>query len=181
MKWILPVFVICLLSFPSSAQTPQHPYIGVFFDDTHTSWCATQSPPYTVNVWFWAQPGVTGIQGATFDIDFPGVEFQGDRVYHPNIDLRRVACKKPCPSFSRGYKECQSDWVWLFHQTILITSSEPMTIEVYPFLASYSEVIVYDCDNNELPAVVLSRGHLNHCGPLLVRATTWGAIKSLYK
>jgi hypothetical protein len=181
MKCLLVVLGLCLLSSASSAQTPQNTYIGVFFDDGHASWCITQTPSYTVDVWFWARPGIAGFLGATFDIIYPGVELQGDRVYHPDMLILPTKCKPPCPGFSKIYVDCKSDWVWLFHQTILVASSEPMTITIQPFLAQFTDVIAYDCDNNTYPAVVLSQGYLNDCGPLPVEQRTWGAIKSLYR
>lgn len=180
MKWILLALALCVSTFPSYAQTPPNTYIGVYLDDTHTSWCVTQAPPYTVEIWFWALPGIEGLLGAVFDIEYHGVELVGDRVYHPNILILPKKCSPPCPSFSRGYIDCQSDWVWLFHETIMVATTEPTTIEVQPFLAQFSDVIAYNCDDVDQPAIVLSTVYLNTCGPLPVENTTWGSIKSLY-
>jgi hypothetical protein len=182
MKWIVPV-VILFFVLPSAAiaQTSRNTYIGAFLDDTHSTWCVTDVPPYSVGLWVWAKPGISGLLGATFDIEWSGVVLDGDIVYHPNIRISPTKCKPPCPDFSKGYLDCQSDWVWLFHQTILITSSDPVIIDIHPFFAEYEHVVSYNCDDIPEPAVVLSNVFINTCGPLPVESTTWGAIKSLYR
>ena len=181
MKWLALVLALAFLPSASGAQATTHTYIGVYFDDTHTSWCVTQTPPYTVELWVWALPGVYGLSGAVFDFDYTGVDIPGDLTYHPNIVIRPTACQKPCPYFSRGYADCQTDWVWLFHATVLVSTSEPLDIAVLPHLEDFPYVAVFDCDDVERPATVLSNGHVNYCGPLPVETRTWGAIKSLYR
>ena len=181
MKWIVIVVALCLLPHLLFAQAPQNTYLGVFMDDSRTTWCVTGDPPYQAEIWVWALPGVAGLKGAAFDLWYPGVVLDGDWVLHPNMDTTPQKCTPPCPDFSRGYLDCQSSWVWLFHQTILVTSSDHKLIEIRPFPADSDHVSVWDCDGVEQSAVILSKGYINHCGPVPVETKTWGAIKSLYR
>lgn len=179
MKWLMLLAVLCLLSTPAVAQVPSQTHIGLFVDDSHQSWCAFGTPVYEVELWIWAQPGMTGFIGAEFDMPYPtGIGFGGS-VSNPGLRAVKTKCKLDCP-WSFAFVDCQTSWVWLYHETLIVSSPEQMMIKLQYHPTGENYVAVWNCNNEEEQAVVLSNLYINSCEALPTFDATWGAIKNLY-
>lgn len=161
-------------------------YVGLYVDEDRVSWCASGEPVYTLELWVWALPADSGLSGVSFYMSEPEGITYGDYNENPNLDIKRRVCKeKPCP-WSFPFLDCQTDWVWLMHETLFIDSTDPMAIELLPVDPADGDVVtVWDCDNNEHFGVKLSNLYINHdpgspeCMGLSVAPASWGAIKRL--
>ena len=179
MKWLMLLAVLCLLSPPALAQVPSQTHVGLFVDDTHTSWCAFGTPPFDVELWIWVQPGAGGFTAVEFDMPYPDGVVQGPYVENPDLWHRPTKCTGDCP-WSFGFENCQTSWLWLYHETLTVTSPDQMTIALQYHPTGENYVTVWNCNNEEEQGVILSNLYINTCEALPIRPATWGAIKGLY-
>jgi len=179
-KWLILISILSLSFQPVLAQSPASTYIGLYLDANHESWCALGTPAYDIEMWVWVLPGTGGFTGAQFDMPLPIQIIDSNWVSNPN---RRTMIKRrpgEGPEYSIGFYDCQTSWVWLFHATLTVPSPDPAMIQVQHYPSGENHVTVWDCNNDELQARVLSNLYINNCQPLPTNPTTWGAIKNLY-
>jgi hypothetical protein len=179
MKWLMFLAVLCFSLHPSVAQVPSQTHIGLFVDDSHTTWCAFGAPVYEVELWIWVQPGAAGFLGAEFDLPFPAAidEYAGVRA--PGLRNVTTTCRVDCP-WGFIFVDCQTSWVWLYHETLIVSSPDPMTIKPEHHPTGENYVAVWNCNNEEEQGVILSNLYINSCEALPTFEATWGAIKNLY-
>ena len=179
MKWLTLLAVLSLSLQPTLAQTPAQTHVGLFVDDSHTSWCAFGTPVYEVELWIWAQPGAGGLTATAFDMPYPTGTDGYAGVKNPDLRSSATKCKLDC-AWSFVFVNCQTSWVWLYHETLTVSSPDQMMIKLQYHPTGENYVSVWNCNNEEEQGVILSNLYINTCQPLPTWPSTWGAIKSLY-
>ncbi len=190
MKRALLSVLFCLISASvCAAPISQQTYVALFLDDSHSGWCVTGSPPYSVELWIWVLPGASGLGAISFDMSYPAnVEYVA-HTHNPNTPTQAVKCSPPCPYFAFPLVTCLTErsWTWFYHETLLVTSSDPVAIAMTPFPAGNSSIMAGNCQGMEEPAVTYSNIYVNHgpsspaCAGLGAESATWGAVKALYR
>jgi hypothetical protein len=175
------VLVICAVH-PVTAQTG---YIGVYLDNTRTTWCASGTPPYQVDMWVWALvEGDIGLGGFEFGLTLPpDVEVD----WHANPDVINELCYpgEYCPPQYHGtFSTCMKPgvWIWLEWGTLTVNTNELRVIELIGYPES-GVISLWRCDNTSLiPTVLRDAVYLSpDCVTLPTRPVTWGAIKALFE
>lgn len=184
---IILFVIVILISVNTGVQGASKTYVGVYVDENHNSWCVSGDPVYTVELWVWAFPQDSGIIGVTFYMSEPADILYGDIVKNPNLDPIQIKCKPPCP-WTFIFLECQTDWVWLMHETLFINSSDQMTIELLPVDPADGNVVrVWDCEDNEHFGIKLTNVFINYdqstpeCSGVPVEPTSWTLIKRMFR
>jgi hypothetical protein len=85
---------------------------------------------------------------------------------------------------------CQWDWIWIFQQTLYVTSTEQTHLEIIKHPDPLIPAIQFsNCNPGypEEPVVVFTHLFVNYeatepeCGEPGTKNSTWGAIKNMYK
>lgn len=188
MRTLLAVFLTVFLFSGSSAEPlAPHPYIGLFVDGDHSCWCASGSVPYDIELWFWVLPGANGFSSVSFNLAYPASAVQGAYIEHPDLYHPPTKCRPPCPDYRFIFLSCRTDWVWLYHETITVLSSDPFELAMHPFPPDSAAITAYDCDDEPEAAITFSSVYLNRgpgdplCSGTAVESVTWGAVKALFR
>jgi len=185
-KALLIVAVAILVSSAAQAQT--NGYIGLFTDDTRSSWCGTGTTPYPVEMYIWCLPNVDGMRCAEFMIAYPADATVIPATVTQNPDLALVMGNL-ADGVSACYAVCVTEWNWVFHQTIYVTGPNQNMIQIVENPQS-NAILFNDCVEPDRPvydAIPWTNLYLNYvdgidpeCSQTSTRESTWGAIKSLY-
>ncbi|MCK4549227.1 MAG: hypothetical protein KAU49_03625 [Candidatus Krumholzibacteria bacterium] len=185
-KYLMIFLAVLLFSTAVSAQTDG--YIGLFADDTRTAWCKSGSSfPVIFEMYIFCLPRADGMFCAEFMIDYPAdptvitaTVTQGAGISIVKGDL--------ASGVSVCYLECQNDWVWPFHQMIVLQSANKNVISIVDHPESHA--ILFNCCVEPRPiydAVVFTNLYLQYevgvdpeCSETATAELTWGAIKSIY-
>jgi hypothetical protein len=196
MKMLLAIAVI-VLAASSVFALPETGYIGLFADATHNTDPTSGGAGYNVcppqygqfQCWIWCLPSVNGLQAAEFAISFPPTVVIVSTVRNPG--LYGLCCGSAASGISVAFGEamCQMDWVWLFQITLVQLGSPevPAKIDILPH-PGVLPVPAYQFASCEIgypiePCINLTPLYIcwtPNPGPLGVRETSWGAIKSLF-
>lgn len=186
---LLLALTVILVAGTAFAQLPQEPYIGLFTSDFHDSWCATGSMPfYFTEMWIFCLPNVDGMICAEFAISYPAVGVIPSTVTS-NLPIISIQKGDLTTGMSVCYLECQYDWHWCFHQSLVVNAPDPIYAELIPHTApEITQVQVADCreDFPIIPAIKFTNFYINYdpmtapeCQVAGTESKTWGAIKAL--
>lgn len=188
MKAVLSIILAgILVSAAGYAQGPANTYIGLFLDSERQVWCAEGSIGYSTQVWFWFLPGENGLYSVSLNLSVPDdVVWVSDGVYSPHVYIPPTKCNPPCPYFRCFFEECHTGWVWAYYETLIVNTLDPARIELLSFPANDTNLTVYNCADEEEPAVRYSSVFLNYaptspeCLGVAVEPSSWGAVKGLF-
>ena len=148
---IITTFAISMtVSGPAYSQgcAPEHPYFGLYTDETHPSSCVEEVIAYSVEMWGCALPSTVGIMCIEFAIAYP-LDYDiipSTVTLHPNL----VAVLGDLESgLSACYSACQMDWNWVFHQNIWVfPDASPAWVEIIPHPDNQLDlVMVVTCED----------------------------------
>jgi len=188
MKRLLMIFLAVLMA-ASAASAQTSGYIGLFVDDTHTSWCGTgfgEAVPL-LNVYVFGLPRAGGTFGAEFMIDFPddptmitaGATFAND----PTVILGSLST-----GVSLGYDSCITGWFLIATQPMYTTSANRVVVQIVANPSS-GGVFFTECEGIRpvYDAIVFTNVYINYengvdpeCAETGTAESSWGAIKSMY-
>jgi hypothetical protein len=170
----------------------QPTYMGLYLDEGRTSWCATGTVPYQVELWIYGiiEGGIKeggGIYAYAFDLTWSPNVSLADWIDNPHIEPFECLPGYCPPGISGSFDTCLGDWVWLKRIILNVTTSDPALVQIVP-VPEYGAVRLHGCNDAIHNAVVVRDVYLNYnpgapeCGsPLAVEESTWGMIKSLYQ
>lgn len=186
-KLLFLVVVLTLVATAVSAQPPV-PYIGLFTDEFHSVWCASNPAPfYPVEMWVWCLPSERGMICAEFDISYPVNVIQSTVTLNPELGI--IIPDPPYPeAFILCFVDCKWDWAWLFHQTLYVVDQTPTYIEIIKHPDPDIEHIRFaNCEPGfpVEPCIKYTNMYLNYeppdpeCLGTATQDASWGAIKSM--
>lgn len=159
--------------------------IGMYTDDTHTSWCVESAAAQgnMVTVYIFGSPNADGMTCLEFSTTTEGGGYMAftptwaDDIASPQMG------SFPDNDLGACWQGCKDDWAWLLNATLFITSPEAMTISFGAFTGSpYIKILT--CLGDEIEAYAFSNFCINQpcCPPnTAVEESSWGAIKNLYE
>ncbi len=172
------LLVFLIVSPAVHSQLPPQGYVGLYSDQNHSCWCVNEMPMTPVEMWVWVLPGENGLLCAEFDVSFPSNVVTSTVTWNP--DLQVTLPPSPC------FPECQSDWNWIYHQLIYVTSEEPSFIQI---IASSDDILQFTTCEEGYPAepcIKITNLYLNYgedsdeCDQTPVSDSSWGCIKRLF-
>jgi hypothetical protein len=193
---ILAVGVSCFASSaipfaanPVCASRPPIGYIGLFADAAHSdnTVCPAAYGPFMC--WIWCLPSVNGLQAAEFAVSFPPTVAVLATVRNPGLYGLCCGTFVEGVSVAFGETQCQMDWVWLFQLNMMQLGSPeaPATIEIvpHPGVLPAPAYQLASCQMGYPIEPCINLTPLYICwtpdpGPLGLRGSSWGAIKSLF-
>jgi len=185
---VLFVLVLVLLAGSSSAQLPPFGYMGLFVDETRTSWCASGTPFYEFEMWIWCIPSERGMMCAEFAVCYPPNVIQSTITTNPDIC---VTLGTLATGMSACYCDCQWDWTWPFHQMLWVTDPAKTYIRLKkhpdPNITDYQFANCEPGYPTESVLLYTWRIFVNYesweiecTGWIGTKDASWGAIKSMY-
>jgi hypothetical protein len=170
---------------------PQRGYIGLFTDGDRSSWCASGTPMYPVEMWFLCLPSYLGQICVEFGILYPENAVRSITTQNTallTVSMPGFQCDGDICYGGLCYVACQWDWHWVLHQTIYVMDAMPSYIEIIDY--PYSGTLQFaNCEPGypTEPCTVLTKLHLNYapdapeCTATGVESASWGAIKTLLR
>ncbi len=184
----LAIAGVLLLVGSVFAALPPVGYIGLFADGAHydNTVCPPAYGPFTC--WIWCLPSVNGLQAAEFAVSFPPTVVTSATVQNPNTTVALCCGYLPTGvSIAFGEGMCQMDWVWLYQLSMMSLAATPAKIEILPSPNAWPVPAhnFASCALGYPIETCINLTPLYICwtpdpGPLGVRETSWGAIKSLF-
>ncbi len=191
MKKCLLFLVTLMLLFSAANAQPPVGYIGLFADETHTSWCVYDTEPYyPVDLYIWCLPSINGQACAEFAVEYPDdpgiIKTTITQNSHISIAMGGLET-----GMSVCFLECQTDWHWMFKHELYINTSTKRTIRIIPH--PDPDILAYqfaNCleDNPLEPCILFTNLYINsqngidpECSTTGTTPASWGAIKSLYE
>jgi hypothetical protein len=112
---------------------PQTGYIGIWADASRILNSAYPAQYATFDAWIWCLPSENGLQAAEFAVSFPATVVTLVTVQQPNITVA-LGTLAGGISVAFGEGQCQMDWVWMHHLTMMQLGppSLPTEIEIIP-------------------------------------------------
>jgi hypothetical protein len=166
MKHVL-LFSLLFVCVPAIAGAQaESARMGLYFDEARTVQCAGQVPYQPFDVWMWCDPASEGIEGFVFRVLYPANCAPAFVTYNPNMSM---ITGTPAGSVNIGLTDCQTDWVWAFHQTVYPLNTDPGMIQLVPYSAGmnpqerYDSLAVFNCIPVLTPAVRMSSACINSC------------------
>ena len=157
--------LLLLYSTSVPAQVPETGRIGLWIDESRSSNEYWSSTPYTVvEMWIWCQPGENGMMCGEFAIQYPTNVLQSTITTSPNIS---VSLGDLPTGISFALIDCQTDWIWPFHQQLIFIDTTPSELSVVPHQGTGRLVFCNCLQGYPLePATVISSLCYNQsCGP----------------
>ncbi len=172
---------VLLVSLGVNAQGPPVGYIGLFTDDMRSSWCAQGEGFYPVEMWIWCLPGALGMICYEMGLNFPSNVIESTATSNDALS----PCVG-CTRWSLCFMMCQLDWVWIWHQTLWVTDSEPSIVEITGHPQSGMHRF-YNCEPGypAEPCIIYTSLFINYdpsdpeCMATSSEKRSWGAIKSI--
>jgi hypothetical protein len=185
------LLLAAIVSGSSVAQPPPVSYIGLYCDENHQSRCISGVGNYEILMWIWVLPGVDGLLGVEFALEYPSGIIPSNVERNP-IFPTQISLLNSVEGVATSASECLEDWTWVFRQTVHVTAADPMEVRIKG--ASIGEIhydtpIHTSCEEGfpiyELH--VLNYFYINYsgseheCDVIGTESTTWGAIKGLFR
>lgn len=127
-KKLMFIVLIALLSTPLAAQFSA-PQIRPFVTGGHEVYAYCPKVGfYVIEMWIWCQPGANGISCAEFSVDYPYNIIQA--TVAANMDIISVYLGELDTGISVCYQQCQYDWHWIYHQTLIVTDPNPGVVMI---------------------------------------------------
>ncbi len=185
-KYLMVFLAVLLFSTAVSAQTQG--YLGLFTDDTHTSWCQSGhvSPQFTM--WMFALGKEGGTFGAEFMIQMPAdpTLIMATLTAHPDASAAIIG--HPTTGVSFTWLTCQEGWTWIYSALMIDTSGNQNVVAIVPHPTADGPNFL-ECEGSRpiYPAVIFNNLYVNYvdgvdpeCNETATTSASWGAIKSLY-
>jgi len=186
MKRLVMIAIVCLFAASAAhAQLPPKPYIGLYADETHSTWCATGTPVYQVTMHIWSLSTPDSLLCAEFAVSYPATGVIPSTTT-PN-PLNSVILGDLTTGISICFQGCQYGWQWLFRQTLFVTEPDKKMIQIVEH-GGAGVIQVAPCPPGapEIPATVFTNLYLNaesgtdpECDQTGVQPASWGAIKQM--
>jgi hypothetical protein len=125
MKISMALLILMLVPVTAlNAPLTNQGYIGLFVDESRSFWCADGEPPYTVELWIWCLPSDNGQSALEFGVSYPSNILFAANTLNESLWIGLmpiVECEGDVCALRGNYYECQWDWHWIFHQTLMVT------------------------------------------------------------
>ena len=188
MKRSLMIFLAVLL-FSTAASAQIYGYIGLFADDTHTSWCGSAAEvPGMLTMYVFCLPRSDGMYCAEFQLLMPADASLILASATPQAGYS-VIMGDLASGVSFCFLECKNDWIWIYSVGLLDTGGNRNVISIGPNPLS-GGILFNNCVEPlrpEYDAVVFNNFYVNYvdgtdpeCDETGTAERTWGAIKSMY-
>jgi len=178
---------LAVLLFSTAASAQSQGYIGLFADDTHTSWCGTAATiPGSFTMYIIMLPRADGTKSIEFMLTYPD---------DPTIiasseswDLDYLVMGNLASGVSAVISECQFGWKVVATQLIITTSTNQGIISIVPHPTAGGPWMC-ECEGlrTEYRAVAFTNLYINYtdgvdpeCSETATAERTWGAIKNMY-
>jgi len=190
-KLLLALLLTAVVSGSAVAQPPPVAYVGLYVDDLHSTQCISGSVSYEFLMWIWVLPGVDGLYGVEFAMEYPPGVIPSTVERNP-IFPAQLGDLTSVDGVATSASECLEDWTWVFRQNIIVTAPDPMEIRIvgstmgefvyetpihttcdYPYPIFELRVLNYLYINYE--------GEAYECSLIGTESKSWGAIKSLFR
>jgi hypothetical protein len=191
MRCVTLLFAAALLGPTLVAAQPPVSYVGVYADNTHSTWCVTGTPSYQSEIWVYLVLGTGGATAFSFDLAVPPNVTLSDLVVGGH-DPGPSQCLPPdCPTgITNEFGLCVApprfSWVWLAHGTITVAGGDQGAVEIIG-TNGLSDCDIVRCDGQHETPRILTRLFVNYgpsdpeCSGMATESATWGAIKGLYR
>jgi len=182
--------VALLLPATLAAQAPPINQMSIYADEYRTMWCASGTPPYLIDMWIYLEVGVNGAESYGFDLEVPS------NVNTLWWDLHTGGGPSEClpgycpngitGSFGLCLDPARFPVTWVMHASLEVTDTAPSVVRIMEN-PDYGTVRVTNCAGVHESLVPLTQLYVNYptsapeCGTVPVEATTWGAVKALYR
>jgi len=186
-KYLMVFLAVLLFSTAVSAQTQG--YIGLFTDDTHTSWCQSgHAVPGNFTMWMFALGKTGGTHGAEFMIQMPADPSLIMATLTPHPDASAAIIGHPTTGVSFTWLSCQEGWTWIYQALMIDTSGNRNVVAIVPHPTAGGPTFLECQDPRPLyDAVIFNNLYVNYvngvdpeCDETGTAPASWGAIKSLY-
>lgn len=119
---LLVAALLCVLAPAGLAQAPIGE-IGLYADANRESYCVSGTGFYPVEMYVWARPTPpNGLMAVEFAIQYPANVAPGPITMSDSV---AVYLGNPRDGISVVFHDCQSDWLWVFHQTVYVMNQDP--------------------------------------------------------
>ncbi|MBK7189610.1 MAG: hypothetical protein IPO18_06730 [bacterium] len=188
-------FVMAAALFACAAGTPvrgEADHVGVYFDESALSSCASPMPLTTVNAYVvYSEPSVAEIIGYDFGI----AVYQAFPQFYapPPVQATTSACPATIPNLAQVSVRCSEPIPCGAHTTLLTLSLFwtrglvylDLTAAEAPLLPIAGPYVVLP-DGSGMPfsnsrALAIIDGGFDVCEGLPTESWTWGAVKGLYR
>jgi hypothetical protein len=144
---------------------------------------------YEFEMWIWCQPDVNGLRGVEFAIDYPDGVIPAAPEINPGFMTPWIGSLET--GVATVANDCAEGWIWVFRQTIYVTSPGEMAIRLIGYIGNPQyDVPIYTACEEELGYPIhtfniLTDLYINYspdmeeCGCLAAEDASWGAIKAL--
>lgn len=166
--------------FPDDYYGAEVGYIGLFTSAVRDSSCVIAQGGMTpFEMWIWCGPSVRGLHCAQFRILYPSNVIPG--ILTRNDEIVEFSTGSLEDGIGVCYSECQYDWHWNYHQTMVLTDPGVSAIMIAPH-PDVGSINFINCTggNPDDRVYIATNLKLNSCEQTAVRPTTWGGIKSLF-
>lgn len=141
---LLVAALLCVLAPAGFAQAPIGE-IGLYADASHESYCVSGTGFYPVEMYVWARPTTPlGLMAVEFAIQYPANVAPGAITMS---DSASVFLGNPQSGITIAFLDCQSDWLWVLHQTVYVMNQDPSWAVLVkdPTELYHPDVIGCDC------------------------------------
>ncbi len=123
------VFIMTAAAFqPGFAQAPDYGSIGLYADESRsTNEGYYAGGPTEITMYVFCHPTARGLAGVEFSIAYPANVIMGEITLNPLI---AVELGELDAGTSVAFTDCQNDWVWTHHQSLILTNTEQTRIEI---------------------------------------------------
>jgi len=182
MKKVLLLGIAMLLVATVVNATP-YPYVGVYFDENRSSYCATG--PGEVTLYVFVLPSDNGATAAELKMEVTGNIFAGS--WTTNTSIINLTMGDIATGMSFAYINCMTDWNYVGTMSVfLLDATTPGGAVLGPHNQT-GFMGTANCDDEagrpKEDAVVLTNAYFNTdpCPEVGTEDASWGAIKSLFE
>lgn len=129
------------------------------------------------DTWVWVYASTLGVMGVEFRISYPSNVIPSVVTTNPAV---AVALGDVLSGISVAFGTCQRSWVWTHHQTCYLMTYEIGEIKILEHPSSGLQFASCEPGYPIYPLRVLNYLYVNYY-PIATEATSWGAIKRLFR
>ncbi len=125
---LLALVVTAAAFKPGLAQAPDFGSIGLYADESRSTNAGYYSGgPTEITMYVFCNPTARGLAGVEFSIAYPANVIMGEITLNPLI---AVELGELDTGTSVAFTDCQNDWVWTHHQSLILTNTEQTRIDI---------------------------------------------------
>jgi len=181
MKKVLLLGITMLLVATVVNAGPPYPYMGLYFDEGRSSYCATGPGGFTIYVF--VCPSDNGAFASEFRMEVTGNIWPGS--WENNGSIVGLSMGDLATGLSLSYSSCQNDWHYVGTYSVMLmdaTTQGGATLLPHSgtgFLGTANCLPDYPKED----AVILTNAYFNTdpCPEVGTEDASWGAIKSLFE